>query len=57
MMTVVYSLSRRDEEARAEADDVFRTQPEFSLEKFEKNSHTKGKLIESGFLEPCAKRD
>ena len=36
MMAVVYSLSGRDEEARAEAAEVLRIQPKLSLEKFEK---------------------
>jgi len=36
MMTVVYSLSRREEEARAAAAEVLRINPKFSLEKFEK---------------------
>ena len=36
MMTVVYSLSGREEEARAEGAQVLRIQPKFSLEKFEK---------------------
>jgi adenylate cyclase len=36
MMTVVYSLSGREEEARAEAAEVLRIQPKFSLEKLEK---------------------
>jgi adenylate cyclase len=36
MMTVVYSLSGRDEEARAEAAEVLRIQPKFTLEKLEK---------------------
>jgi adenylate cyclase len=36
MMTVVYSLSGRDEEARAEAAEVLRIQPKFSLKKYEK---------------------
>ena len=36
MMTVVYSLSGRDEEARAEAAEVLRIQPKFTLEKFKK---------------------
>ena len=34
MMTVVYSVSGRDEEARAEAAEVLRINPNFSLEKF-----------------------
>ncbi len=36
MMAVVYSLSGREEEARAEAAEVLRINPKFSLEKFEK---------------------
>jgi adenylate cyclase len=35
MMTVVYSFSGRDEEARAEAAEVLRIQPKFSLKRFE----------------------
>jgi adenylate cyclase len=35
-MTMVYSLSGRDEEARIEAAEVIRVQPKFSLEKFAK---------------------
>lgn len=36
MMTAVYSLSGREAEARAEAAEVHRIQPKFSLEKFTK---------------------
>jgi adenylate cyclase len=36
MMTVVYSLSGRDEQARAEGEEVLRIQPKFSLERFKK---------------------
>ena len=36
MMTVVYGLSGRDEKARAEAAEVLRIQPKFSLEQLEK---------------------
>jgi tetratricopeptide (TPR) repeat protein len=36
MMTVVYSYSGRNEEARAEAAEVLRLNPKFSLEKYEK---------------------
>ena len=36
MMTAVYSFSGRDEEAQAEAAEVLRIQPKFSLEQFEK---------------------
>jgi adenylate cyclase len=38
MLTVVYSLSGRDEEARAEAAEVLRIQPKFSLEKQKKKA-------------------
>ncbi len=50
MMTAVYSLSGRDEEARAEAAEVLRIQPKFSLEKYAKrvtykNEETKERYI------------
>ena len=35
-LTVVYSFSGRDEEARAEAAEVLRINPKFSVEKFAK---------------------
>ena len=35
MMTVVYSLSGRDEQARAELAEVLRIQPKFTLKGFE----------------------
>jgi adenylate cyclase len=38
MMTAVYSWSGRDEEARAEATEVLRINPDFSLEKFAKKA-------------------
>jgi adenylate cyclase len=38
MMTAVYSWSERDEEARAEAAEVLRIDPDFSLEKFAKKA-------------------
>jgi len=41
MMTVVYSLSGRDEEARAQAAEVLRIDPDFSLEKFAKKAGPK----------------
>jgi hypothetical protein len=37
-LTVVYSLSGRDEEARIQAAEVLRIQPKFSLEKQKKKS-------------------
>ncbi len=42
MMTVVYSLSGRDEEARAEAAEVLRIQPKFSIEKSRYKRKTDG---------------
>jgi tetratricopeptide (TPR) repeat protein len=39
MLTVVYSLSGRDEEARIQAAEVLRIQPKFSLEKQKKEIH------------------
>jgi adenylate cyclase len=38
MLTAVYSWSGRDEEARAEAAEVLRINPDFSLEKFAKRA-------------------
>jgi adenylate cyclase len=38
MMAVIYSWSGRDEDARAEAAEVLRINPQFSLEKFEKRA-------------------
>jgi tetratricopeptide (TPR) repeat protein len=38
MMTAVYSWSGRDEEARAQAAEVLRINPDFSLEKFAKKA-------------------
>jgi adenylate cyclase len=42
-LTMAYSLSGRDEEARAEAADVLRIHPKFSLEKFAKRCTYKEK--------------
>ena len=43
MMTQVYSLSGREEEARAEAAEVLRINPKFSVDKWEKASTVKKK--------------
>jgi len=43
MMAVTYSLSGREEEARAEGAEVFRINPKFSLKKFEKRCTGKDK--------------
>jgi len=50
MMTVVYSLSGREEKARAEGAEVLRIQPKFSVERFKKqvtykNQNDKERLI------------
>jgi hypothetical protein len=41
MMAVVYSWSGRDVDARAEADEVLRINPNFSLERFSKRAAPK----------------
>jgi adenylate cyclase len=43
MMAAIYSLSGREEEARAEGAEVLRINPKFSLEKFEKRCTGKDK--------------
>jgi hypothetical protein len=43
MMTVVYSMSGREEDARAEAAEVLRINPKFSVEKWEKAGKKAGK--------------
>ena len=50
MMTVVYSLSGRDEQARAEATEVLRIQPKFSLKRFEKKLTYKREKDREQFL-------
>jgi adenylate cyclase len=50
MTTVVYSLSGQDENARAEAAEVIRIQPKFSLEKFEKKLTYKREVDRERFL-------
>jgi adenylate cyclase len=50
MMTVVYSLSGRDEEARAEATEVLRIQPKFSLKGVEKKLTYRKKSDREQFL-------
>jgi hypothetical protein len=39
MMTRIYSGGGRDEEARAQAAEVLRIDPQFSLERFSKTAH------------------
>jgi adenylate cyclase len=50
MMTVVYSWSGRDEEARAEAAEVLRIQPKFTVKKWEKKPMYKRKADKERFL-------
>jgi len=50
MMTVVYSLSGRDEEARVQAAEVLRIQPKFTLKNFEKKLTYKKKEDREKFL-------
>ncbi|MCG2775995.1 MAG: adenylate/guanylate cyclase domain-containing protein [Desulfobacterales bacterium] len=49
-MTVVYSLSGRNEEARIQAAEVLRIQPKFSLEKQKKKSTYKKKADREQFI-------
>jgi adenylate cyclase len=55
MMTVVYSLSGRDEEARAEAAEVLRIQPKFTVKGFEKRLTYKRKEDGEKFLNALRK--
>jgi len=50
MMTVVYSLSGRDEQARAQAAEVLRIQPRFTIKNFEKKLTYKRKEDSEKFL-------
>jgi tetratricopeptide (TPR) repeat protein len=55
-LTASYSLLGRDGEARAEAAEVLRIYPKFSLQHYSKESHLKIKPIQSVTLTPCARR-
>jgi adenylate cyclase len=55
MMTVVYSLSGRDEQARAEAVEVLRIQPKFTVKGFEKRLTYKRKEDNEKFLNALRK--
>jgi len=55
LITVVYSLSGRDEEARAEAAEVLRIQPKFSVKGFEKRLTYKRKEDTEKFLNALRK--
>jgi adenylate cyclase len=50
MMTVVYSMSGREEDARAEAAEVLRINPKFSVKKFEKRTRSKDSKMFVGAL-------
>jgi adenylate cyclase len=50
MMTVVYSLSGRDEEAQVQAAEALRIQPKLSVKKFEKKLTYKRKVDRDRFL-------
>jgi len=50
MMTVVYSLSGRQQEARAEAAEALRINPKFSVENFEKAVKLKKKTEKERFI-------
>jgi adenylate cyclase len=55
MITVVYSLSGRDEEAQAEAAEVLRIQPKFSVKGFEKRLTYKREADREKFLSALRK--
>jgi adenylate cyclase len=55
MMTVVYSLSGRDEEARIQAAEVLRIQPKLTLKKFEKKLTYKKKADREKFISALRK--
>jgi adenylate cyclase len=55
MMAVVYSFSGWDEKARAEASEVLRIQPKFSLKKFEKKLTYKREADRERFLDALRK--
>jgi len=50
IMTVVYSLSGQDKKARAEAVEVHRISPKFTLAKFEKTLTYKKKTDVEQFI-------
>ncbi|NIS60771.1 MAG: tetratricopeptide repeat protein [Proteobacteria bacterium] len=50
-----YSLAGRDEEARAEASEVLRIRPKFSLERFEKRLFYKNKADTDRFIDALRK--
>jgi adenylate cyclase len=55
MMTVVYSLSGRDDQARAEAAEVLRIQPKFTVKGFEKKVTYKREEDREKFLNALRK--
>jgi adenylate cyclase len=55
MMTVVFGFSGRDEDARAEAAEVLRIQPKFSLKEFEGKLTYKREQDRKKFLEALRK--
>jgi adenylate cyclase len=55
MLTVVYSLSGRDEEARTEAAEMLRIQPKFTVKGFEKRLTYKRKVDRDRFLNALRK--
>jgi len=47
ILTEIYSLSGKDEEARAQAAEVLRVNPKFSLEKFRSKAVNREKTIDA----------
>jgi tetratricopeptide (TPR) repeat protein len=53
--TAVYSLAGRDEEARAEAAEVLKLNPEFTLKKWEKSLKYKDQKDQEQFISALSK--
>lgn len=54
-MTVIYSLSGREEKARAEAAEVLRVHPKFSLNKYEKRVRYKNQADTDRYISALRK--
>ena len=57
VLTTSYSLLGRGEEARAEAAEVLRLNPKFSVDKYAKRLPFKDKALTERYVEACARQD
>ena len=55
-LAATYIVMGREKEARAEAAEVLRINPKFSLDNFAKRLPYKDQSIIDKFIEPCARR-